>query len=131
MAVDFGRALEKSPEGYEALTWVLYIAAGLLSATPFVDLSFSTLFFGSIAVLVISGLRKSEAASTIYGGHLQNIFTVMLAGMVIGGLLSVFFWLTLGFGVIITWPLSMLLLAWSAYRLIKGFLRLKDGVAFE
>jgi hypothetical protein len=38
--------------------------------------------------------------------------------------------LGIGIGIIINWPLSMLLVAWSDYRLIKGVLRLRDGVAF-
>lgn len=130
MAVDFGRVLEKSPEGYEALTWALYVAAGVVTASPWLDFTTSTLFLGSIAILVIAGFRKSEAASTIFGGHMQNIFSVMLASMLIGALLTAIFWLTLGILVFITWPLSWLLVFWAAYRLIKGALRLKDGVAF-
>jgi uncharacterized membrane protein len=130
MAVDFGRALEKSTEGYEALTWVLYIAAGVVTASPWIDISGTALFVGSIVILIIAGLRKSEAAATLFGSHMQNVFSVMLASMLIGGLLWLFTVMTLGIGIIISWPLSMLLVAWSAYRLIKGVLRLKDGVAF-
>jgi uncharacterized membrane protein len=130
MAVDFGRILEKSPQGFESLSWALYIAAGVVTASPWLDFSNSTLFIGSIVILVISALRKGEAASTIFGSHMGNVFNVMLASMIIGFLLSTFFWLTLGIGFFITVPLSWLLILWSAYRLIKGALRLKDGVAY-
>jgi uncharacterized membrane protein len=131
MSVDFGRILEKSPEGYESLSWALYVGAGVVTASPWLDISGSTLLFGSIVILIIAGLRKSEAASTIFGSHINNVFSVMLASMIIGGLLWLFTVLTLGIGIIISWPLSMLLVAWSAYRLIKGALRLKDGVAYS
>jgi uncharacterized membrane protein len=130
MSVDFGRMFEKSNEGYEALTWALYAAAGVVTASPWIDISGTALFAGSIVILVIAGLRKSEAGATLFGSHMQNIFSVMLASMLIGGLLWLFTVMTLGIGIIISWPLSMLLIAWSAYRLIKGVLRLKDGVAF-
>jgi uncharacterized membrane protein len=130
MAVDFGRILEKSPVGYESLSWALYIAAGVVTASPWLDFSNSTLLLGSIAILVVAGLRKGEAASTIFASHMGNVFSVMLASMIIGGLLSAFFWLTLGIGFFITVPLSWLLILWSAYRLIKGALRLKDGLAY-
>jgi uncharacterized membrane protein len=130
MAVDFGRILEKSPQGFESLSWALYIAAGVVTASPWLDISNSTLLLGSIAILVVAALRKGEAASTIFASHMGNVFSVMLASMIIGGLLSAFFWLTLGIGFFITVPLSWLLILWSAYRLIKGALRLKDGVAY-
>jgi hypothetical protein len=128
--MDVSRAFEKSPEGYQALTWVLYIAAGAVACAQWIDISGTTLFIGTIAIIAISGMRKAEAASTIYGSHLNNIFTVMLGVLLVGALLWLIFIGTFGIGIIVTWPLSWVLIAWSLWRLIRGFIKLSDGVAY-
>jgi uncharacterized membrane protein len=130
MLIDINRVFEKSPEGFQSLSWILYFAAGAVAASHWIDWTGTSVLVGAVVILVLSGLRKNEAASTIFGSHLQNIFSVMLAYLLVGTMLWLFTVLTLGIGVIITWPLSIILLLWAAYRLIKGLMRLNDGVAY-
>ncbi len=128
--VDITRSMEKSPEGFQALSWVLYIASAVVLASHWIDITGVSMLVGSVIILIITGLRKQEASGTIYNSHLQNIFTVVLAYLIVSGILFTITVGTFGFGIIITWPLALLMLAWCAYRLLKGFIRLNDGIAF-
>jgi uncharacterized membrane protein len=130
MFMELNRALEKSPEGYQALSWVLYVAAGAVAASHWIDWTGTSVLIGAVIIVIMAGLRKQEAANTIHGSHLQNIFSVMLAYLLLGALLWLVTVLTLGIGALITWPLSLVLTAWTAYRLIRGLMRLNDGVAY-
>jgi uncharacterized membrane protein len=130
MQVELGRALERSEPGYHALSWLLYIGLLVIAASPFIDISGTTVVVGSIIILVLAMSRRSDAAGTIYGNHLSNIFTVTLVNMVVGFLLLSFTILTLGLGIIISWPLSIILVVWSAWRVVRGMLKLNDGQAY-
>jgi uncharacterized membrane protein len=131
MAVDIGKVLDKSPDGYHTLSLVLYPATGVVLASHWVDITGVSLFFGGIIILVFASLRKSDASGTSFQSHLSNISTVMLTYMLVAAVLWVLTVGTLGFGAIITWPLAFLMLLWCAYRLIKGFLRLNDGAPYN
>ena len=129
MQVEIGRALERSEPGYHALSWLLYIGLLIIAASPFIDISGTTIVVGSVVILVLAMSRRGDAAATIYGSHLSNIFTVTLVIMVVGFLLLAFTVLTLGLGLIITWPLSIVLVLWAAWRVVRGMLKLNDGLA--
>jgi uncharacterized membrane protein len=130
MPVEIGRALERSEPGYHALSWLLYVGLLVIAASPFIDISGTTVVIGSVVILVLAMSRRGDAAGTIYGSHLSNIFTVTLVNMVVGFMLLAFTILTLGLGIIISWPLSILLILWSAWRVVRGMLKLNDGLAY-
>jgi uncharacterized membrane protein len=130
MAVDIGKAMERSPEGYQAMSWVLYIASAGLSAATLGDFSGTLLLIGAIVVIVLASSRKADAASTIYGSHLQNISTVMWVNLVAALFLLAVTFITFGIGVIITYPLYLVLLVWVGFKLIRGMMKLNDGVAY-
>jgi uncharacterized membrane protein len=129
MAIDFGKTLERTPEGYLALSWVLYIASAALAAATLGEFSGTLLFLGAIVVIVLSGSRKTDAAATIYGSHLENISKVMWVNLVASLCLIAFTWITLGFGVVITYPLYLILLIWTGFKLVKGMVKLNDAQA--
>jgi uncharacterized membrane protein len=131
MSVDISRALEKSPEGYNALSWVLYIAAGVVLASHWVDITGVSLLIGGVIILVLASLRKGDAAGTNFQSHLSNISTVMFSYLIVAGILWVLTVGTLGLGIVITWPLAFLMLMWCVYRLIKGLMRLNDGASYS
>jgi uncharacterized membrane protein len=130
MAVDIGKALERTPEGYLALTWVLYVGSAALAAATLGEFSGTLLFLGAIVVIVLSSSRKADAAATIYGSHLENISGVMWVNLVASLLLIAFTFITFGIGIIITWPLYLVLLVWTGFKLIKGMMKLNDAQAY-
>ena len=129
MALDFGKTFERSPEGYETLTWVLYIASGLIALATLGEISGTLLLIGCVAVIVLAHSRKTEAATTIYGSHLARIAKVMTISLIVAILLLVITWVTLGIGILLTWPLYLIYLVWVAYMLITGLMKLNDGKA--
>ena len=130
MAVDFSKTFERTPEGFQALTWALYVASGTIALATLGEISGTLLLIGCVAVILLARTRKAEAASTIYGSHLSNIATVMTAALVVAVVLLSITVITLGFGIILTWPLYVLFLLWLGYRLVKGLMRLNDGQAY-
>ena len=77
MPMDFTKALERTPQGYLALSWVLYVGSAALAAATLGEFSGTLLFLGAIGVIVVASSRKADAAPTIYGSHLENISRVM------------------------------------------------------
>ncbi len=130
MGVDIGKTMERSPQGYLALSWVLYIASAVLAAATLGEFSGTLLFLGAIVVIVLSSSRKTDAVATIYGSHLENISRVMWVNLVASLCLIAFTWITFGIGVIITWPLFCILLIWTGFKLIKGMMKLSEAQAY-
>jgi uncharacterized membrane protein len=127
MAVDPSKAFERTPEGYLALCWVLYIGSAALAAATVTDFSGTLLFFSATVVIVLASSRRTDAASTIYGSHFDNISRIMWVNLVVALCLIAFTWITFGIGVIITWPLYLLLLIWTGFKLIKGMMKLSEA----
>ncbi len=129
MAIDFGKTLERTPEGYLALCWALYISSAVLAAATLGEFSGTLLFLGAIVVIVMSSSRKTDAAATIYGSHLENISKIMWVNLVASLCLIAFTWITFGLGVVITYPLYLILLIWTGFKLVKGMVKLNDAQA--
>jgi uncharacterized membrane protein len=127
MSIDFGKSLERTPEGYLALSWVLYVGSAALAAATLGEFSGTLLFLGAIVVIVLSSSRKTDAAATIYGSHFENISRVMWINLVASLCLMAFTWITFGIGVIITWPLFLVLLIWTGFKLIRGMMKLSEA----
>jgi uncharacterized membrane protein len=128
--MDFTKALDKTEEGYEALSWVLYfgtIATGIIGLMP--PLAFLC-FVLYIAIMVLAYIRKADAAGTLYATHLQNTFTVGIVSFVVSVLLILFTIGTLGFGAILAIPIWLVLVVWSLYRIITGMLALREKKPF-
>ncbi len=130
MAVDLSKTFDRSQEGYEALTWVLYVASAAIALATLGEISGTLLFVGCIVVILLARSRKDDAAATLHGSHLANIASVMTIALVVAVVLLAVTILTLGIGIIITWPAYVLFLIWLGYRLVKGMMRLNDGQAY-
>jgi uncharacterized membrane protein len=127
MGVDLGKTMERTPEGFHALSWVLYVASAGLSAATLGEFSGTLLFLGAIVVIVFASSRKSDAANTVYASHLANITKVMWVNLIAAMLLLAITIMTLGFGVIITYPAYLIVLIYVGFKLIKGMMRLSEG----
>jgi uncharacterized membrane protein len=130
MAVDVSKTLERSPEGFQALSWVLYILSCGLAAFTLGEISGTLLFLGCIAVIVLASSREKDAANTIYSSHLANIRKTMTVNLIAALILLALTWMTFGIAIIITWPLYLCFLVWTGFKLIKGLMKLNDGVAY-
>jgi uncharacterized membrane protein len=130
MAIDFGKTLERSPEGIEALTWVLYIGSCALAAFTVGEISGTLLFLGCIAVIVLASSREKDATGTIYQTHLVNIRKTMTVNLVAALVLIALTWITFGIGIIFTWPAYICFLVWTGFKLIRGLMKLNDGTGY-
>jgi uncharacterized membrane protein len=130
MAIDVGKTFERTPEGFQAMSWVLYVGSAALAALTLGEISGTLLFLGCIAVVVLASSREKEAAGTLYGSHLTNIRKTMMVNLIVALILIAFTWITFGIGIIITWPIYLCFLVWTGFKLIKGMMRLNDGVAY-
>jgi uncharacterized membrane protein len=130
MAIDFSKTFERSPKGIEALSWALYIVSGGLAALTLGEFSGTILFLGCIAVIVLSSSREKDAAGSLYESHLANVRKVMTVNLIAAVILIAITWLTLGIGVILTWPVYLCVLIWTGFKLIRGLMKLNDGVAY-
>jgi uncharacterized membrane protein len=130
MAIDFAKTFERTPEAMEPLTWALYIGSCALAALTLGEISGTLLFFGAFAVVILASTRKDIAANTVHSSHLQNISSVMKVNLVAAALLMAFTWATLGIGIILTWPIYLCVLLWTGYKLIRGLIKLNDGLAY-
>jgi uncharacterized membrane protein len=130
MAIDFGKTFERTPEGIDALTWVLYIGSCGIAALTLGEISGTLLFLGCIAVIVLASSREKDAAGTIHESHLANIRKVMTVNLIAALVLIAVTWLTLGIGIILTWPIYLCFLIWTGFKLIRGLMKLNDGVGY-
>jgi uncharacterized membrane protein len=130
MAIDLNKIFERTPEGFHTMSWALYVSSAALSAATLGEFSGTLLFLGAIVVIVLASSRQNDAAGTIHQSHFANISTVMWVNLVAALLLIAFTWITFGIGVIITWPLYLVLLIWTGFKLIKGMMRLSEGVGY-
>jgi uncharacterized membrane protein len=128
MAIDPTKMLERTPEGVQSLTWVLYIASAALSAaTVMADVSGTLLFVGAIVVIVLASSRKPEATNTVYQSHLANISHAMWVNLIAAVVLMLITYATFFLGIILTWPAYIVVLIYVGFRLIGGMMKLNDG----
>ena len=130
MNVEPGKMLERTPEGYNALTWILYFVSAGIAVATLGEISGTLLCVGAIAVIVLASSRKNDAAGTIFVSHLENIRWVMLVNLIASIILLTVTLITFGIGIIITWPLYVILLVWTGFKLIRGMMKLNDGVGY-
>lgn len=129
--MDISKSFEKTNEGYESLSWVLYwgtVGATLVGLIPFFAFLSIVAYLG---ILVLAFIRSKDADGTLYATHFRNVFFVGVVSFVGSILLLILTVGTLGFGAIITIPAWIALVLWCIYRIIKGMLRLKENAAFQ
>jgi uncharacterized membrane protein len=131
MAIDPTKMLERTSEGVQSLTWVLYIASAALSAaTVMADVSGTLLFIGAIVVIVLASSRKTDAAGSIHQSHLANVSHAMWVNLIAALVLMFITYATFFIGVIFTWPAYLIVLVYVGFRLIRGMMKLNDSQAY-
>lgn len=127
MPLALDKALDRTPEGFQALTWILYVASCGLAAFTLGEISGTLLFLGCIVVIVLASSREKDAAGTLYASHLANIRKTMTVNLIAALALIAVTFLTLGIGIIVTWPIYLCFLVWTGFKLIRGLMKLNDG----
>ncbi len=126
MATDVSKVLERTPEGYRTLTWVLYLASSAIGIATLGEFSGTLLMVGCVIVILLARSRMKDASQTIHGSHLAKIARTMTISLVVAIVLMVITIGTLGIGIIITWPLYLVFLLWLAFVLVRGMIKLND-----
>jgi uncharacterized membrane protein len=127
MTIDISKIFERCPEGFQSLCWILYLAASGIGLATLGEISGTLLLIGCIIVIVLAQSRKGDAQGTIYASHLTRIARVMTISLIVALALLTVTILTLGIGILITWPLYLIFLVWLAFALVRGMMKLNDG----
>lgn len=110
--------------------WLLYSSI-VLTTSIWLQPSLSMIsYFGYAVIFVVCKLRRQAALNTICKSHLRNVQTVALVGFMVLNVVLVTIIGTLGLGAFIRLPLWVFLAGWSAYRVARGVIMLKQGRPF-
>ena len=83
----------------------------------------------SIIAVVINYVKREEARGTFLESHFRWQIRTFWYGLLWVGLCVLFIVLTLGIGILVAWlPLGVVGL-WFVYRVVRGWLALRDGRA--
>ena len=71
--------------------------------------------------------RRSEVVGTWLESHFRWQIRTFWYGLLWVGLCLLFVILTLGIGILIAWLPLLIVSVWFVYRVVKGWIRLRDG----
>ena len=81
----------------------------------------------SIIAVIMNYVKRSEARGTWLDSHFRWQIRTFWFGLLWVVLCALFVFVTLGIGIIIAWlPLALVTL-WFIYRIVRGWLSLRDG----
>lgn len=129
MAINLNQIFDRTPQGYHTLCWSLYLASAAIGLATLGEFSGTLLTIGCVVVIILAHSRKTESSATIYGSHFARIARIMTISLIVALALMFVTIVTLGIGIIITWPLYLIFLIWLAVMLVRGMLKLNDGLA--
>ena len=88
-----------------------------------------TFLFGwpSIIAVILNYVKRSEARGTWLESHFRWQIRTFWFGLLWVGLCALFVLATLGVGILIAWIPLAIVTIWFIYRVVRGWLRLRDG----
>ena len=101
------------------------LLAGLFGAATVVG-AFLT-GWPSIIAVIMNYARRSEVVGTWLESHFRWQIRTFWYGLLWVGLCVLFVILTLGIGILIAWLPLLIVSVWFVYRVVKGWIRLRDG----
>jgi len=122
----------QQPDG-SLVTWAQVIYAlhafslltGILGAATVVG-AFLT-GWPSIIAVILNYVKRSEARGTWLESHFRWQIRTFWYGLLWVGLCGLFVVLTLGIGILIAWLPLAFVGVWFVYRVVRGWLALRDG----
>ncbi|MBK8325391.1 MAG: hypothetical protein IPL06_22675 [Betaproteobacteria bacterium] len=112
----------RDPEGNTRIVHILYILHGL---APF------TMWLLAVVAIIIGMVKKSDLQGTVLASHvswLSRTFWWGLLWIVICTVLTFLFIISIILAILYWLPFTVLFI-WYPYRVIKGWLKLNDGLA--
>ena len=103
----------RDPEGNTRIVHILYILHGL---APF------TMWLLAVVAIIIGMVKKSDLQGTVLASHVSWLSRTFWWGLL---------WIVICtvIGAILYWLPFTVLFIWYLYRVIKGWLKLNDGLA--
>ena len=85
-------------------------------------------FFGvpSLIAVVMNYIKRSDARGTWLDSHFRWQIRTFWFGLLWAALCGIFVLITLGIGVIVVWLPLVILTLWIIYRIVRGWLALRD-----
>jgi uncharacterized membrane protein len=102
----------------ESLRLVTIIAYALFLAL------FVSVFFTSVAGVILAYIKRGDARGTIYESHLDNLISVFWVSLVVSIVALPLLFIGIGF------VIYLILVIWYLYRTIMGLIQVLDGKAF-
>jgi len=109
------------------VAWVLYWGYWVLTILAAIPLTSWLGVLGYLGLVIVAFMKMSDATQTIYESHFRNYVLVAIVG-IIGSLLAVASFFV---NIIVALVLIFAVLVWSAYRIVKGMLRLNSERAYD
>jgi uncharacterized membrane protein len=112
----------RDPEGNTRIVHILYVLHGL---APF------TMWTLAVVAIIIGMVKKNDVRGTVLASHvswLSRTFWWSVLWIVICTALAILLVITI-IGALLYWLPFAVLFIWYLYRVIKGWLRLNDGLA--
>ena len=81
----------------------------------------------SIVAVILNYVKRSEARGTWLDSHFRWQIRTFWYGLLWVGLCALFVVLTLGVGIVIAWLPLAIVSVWFVYRIVRGWVRLRDG----
>jgi uncharacterized membrane protein len=85
---------------------------------------FVSVFFTSVAGVILAYINRGDARGTIYESHLDNLISVFWVSLVVSIVALPLLFIGIGF------VIYLILVIWYLYRTIKGLIQVLDGKAF-
>ena len=81
----------------------------------------------SIIAVILNYVKRSEARGTWLESHFRWQIRTFWYGLLWVSLCALFVIMTLGIGILIAWLPLAIVSVWFVYRIVRGWLALKDG----
>ena len=81
----------------------------------------------SIIAVILNYVKRSEARGTWLESHFRWQIRTFWYGLLWVGLCGLFVVLTLGIGILIAWLPLAIVSVWFVYRIVRGWLALREG----
>ena len=81
----------------------------------------------SIIAVILNYVKRGEVRGTWLESHFRWQIRTFWYGLLWVGLCLLFVVLTLGIGILIAWLPIAIVSVWFVYRIVRGWLRLRDG----
>lgn len=107
------------------LLHALSLLAGIIGAATIAG-AFLT-GWPSVIAVILNYVKRSEVRGTWLESHFQWQIRTFWYGLLWVGLCVLFILVTFGIGILVAWLPLLIVSVWFIYRIVRGWMRLRDG----